>query len=59
MAMTSPSEAGSLRSEEGRGRRTKSIVSMEDPDVRLAAEALSGLGNPGKMMRIEYDATCD
>jgi hypothetical protein len=58
MAMTSPSEAGSLRSEEGRGRRTKSIVSMEDPDVRLAAEALSGLGNPGKMMRIEHDATC-
>lgn len=22
-------------------------VSMDDPDVRLAAEALSGLGNPG------------
>jgi hypothetical protein len=48
MAMASPSEAGSIRSEEGRGRRAKSIVSMEDPDVRLAAEALSGLGNPGK-----------
>lgn len=22
-------------------------VSMDDPDVRIAAEALSGLGNPG------------
>jgi hypothetical protein len=48
MAMASPSEAGSIRSEEERGRRAKSIISMEDPDVRLAAEALSGLGNPGK-----------
>jgi hypothetical protein len=28
-------------------RREMSVVSMEDPDVRLAAEALSGLGNPG------------
>ncbi|KAF2448648.1 Opi1-domain-containing protein [Karstenula rhodostoma CBS 690.94] len=27
-------------------RRDMSVVSMEDPDVRLAAEALSGLGNP-------------
>lgn len=50
MAMASPSEAGSIRSEEDRGRRAKSIVSMEDPDVRLAAEALSGLGNPGKKL---------
>lgn len=49
MAMASPSEAGSLRSDEERGRRAKSVVSMDDPDVRLAAEALSGLGNPGKM----------
>lgn len=48
MAMASPSETGSLHGEEDRGRRAKSIVSMEDPDVRLAAEALSGLGNPGK-----------
>ena len=29
-------------------RREMSVVSMDDPDVRLAAEALSGLGNPGK-----------
>lgn len=28
-------------------RREMSVVSMDDPDVRLAAEALSGLGNPG------------
>lgn len=45
--MASPSEAGSRRSEDERGRRGTSVVSMEDPDVRLAAEALSGLGNPG------------
>lgn len=49
LVMASPSEAGSMRSDEERGRRTKSVVSMEDPDVRLAAEALSGLGNPGEM----------
>ncbi|KAF1969755.1 Opi1-domain-containing protein [Bimuria novae-zelandiae CBS 107.79] len=30
----------------GEDRRDMSVVSMEDPDVRLAAEALSGLGNP-------------
>jgi hypothetical protein len=28
-------------------RREMSVVSMDDPDVRLAAEALSGLGNLG------------
>ena len=55
VAMASPSEAGSY---EERGRRTKSIVSMEDPDVRLAAEALSGLGNPGKMLRTKHGITC-
>lgn len=58
LAMASPSEAGSLRSDEERGRRAKSVVSMEDPDVRLAAEALSGLGNPGKMLRSKHDTTC-
>jgi hypothetical protein len=26
-------------------------VSMDDPDVRTAAEALSGLGNPGIYIR--------
>lgn len=29
-------------------RRETSIASIEDPDVRIAAEALSGLGNPGR-----------
>jgi hypothetical protein len=28
-------------------RRQASVLSVDDPDVRLAAEALSGLGNPG------------
>jgi len=29
-------------------RRETSVLSVDDPDVRLAAEALSGLGNPGQ-----------
>ena len=29
------------------GTQRSTSVSMDDPDVRLAAEALSGLGNPG------------
>lgn len=45
-AIGSPSEVGSVTSmEERKGRATS--VSMDDPDVRIAAEALSGLGNPG------------
>jgi hypothetical protein len=28
--------------------KSASVISMDDPDVRLAAEALSGLGNPGQ-----------
>lgn len=47
-AVISPSDTGSVMSCEGHGRRSTSIVSLEDPDVRLAAEALSGLGNPGE-----------
>ena len=46
-AMFSPSEVGSAMSIEERGVRSTSVVSMDDPDVRIAAEALSGLGNPG------------
>jgi hypothetical protein len=44
----SPMDTASVRSvqEDGVSRRETS-VSMDDPDVRLAAEALSGLGNPG------------
>lgn len=45
--VASQSDAASVMSFEGHGRRSTSIVSLEDPDVRLAAEALSGLGNPG------------
>lgn len=44
----SPMDTASVRSslhEDGARRDTS--VSMDDPDVRLAAEALSGLGNPG------------
>lgn len=37
-------------SEHERGR-PKSIISIDDPDVRIAAEALSGLGNPGMLSR--------
>lgn len=46
-AVMSPSETGSAMSTKERGARSTSAVSMDDPDVRLAAEALSGLGNPG------------
>ena len=47
-AVRSPSETGSTMSIEERGeRRSTSVLSMDDPDVRIAAEALSGLGNPG------------
>lgn len=49
---TFPSVPESLpREDVGSPMDTSSIretsVSMDDPDVRLAAEALSGLGNPG------------
>ena len=46
-AVASPSEVGSAMSVDEGGRRSTSVVSMDDPDVRIAAEALSGLGNPG------------
>ena len=45
-AVVSPSDGGSVMSVEDRGVRSTS-VSMDDPNVRIAAEALSGLGNPG------------
>lgn len=48
MSMASPVETGSAMSTEDRIARSTSVVSMEDPDVRIAAEALSGLGNPGE-----------
>jgi hypothetical protein len=40
------SDAASNMSIDDATQRSTS-VSMDDPDVRLAAEALSGLGNPG------------
>ncbi|KAF2456790.1 transcription factor Opi1-domain-containing protein [Lineolata rhizophorae] len=43
--MTSP-RAESVVSADDRSMRAPSVVSMDDPDVRMAAEALSGLGNP-------------
>lgn len=46
-AVFSPSDAGSAMSVDERGGRSISSLSIEDPDVRIAAEALSGLGNPG------------
>ena len=48
-AVVSPSETGSTMSLDERGVRSTSVVSMDDPGVRIAAEALSGLGNPGIM----------
>lgn len=46
-AIASPSEGGSVMSVDEYCARSTS-VSMDDPDVRIAAEALSGLGNPGR-----------
>jgi len=43
--VASPKE--SVMSDEEHTHRAPSVVSMDDPDVRMAAEALSGLGNPG------------
>ncbi|KAF2742195.1 clock-controlled protein-like protein 8 [Sporormia fimetaria CBS 119925] len=45
----SPMDTASIASaqDDGGHRRAPSAVSIEDPEVRLAAEALSGLGNPG------------
>ena len=54
-AILSPSETGSAKGGIERGRRSTSILSLEDPDVRLAAEALSGLGNAGKHHRSIFD----
>jgi hypothetical protein len=50
----SPMDTASVRSmqDDSAGRRETS-VSMDDPDVRLAAEALSGLGNPGMSMLLQ------
>ncbi|GAB7347069.1 hypothetical protein MBLNU459_g3203t2 [Dothideomycetes sp. NU459] len=45
--VVSPSDTASVMSVDERGHRSTSVVSLEDPDVRLAAEALSGLGNSG------------
>lgn len=44
--MASPLGTASAMSGEDRAVRSTSVVSMDDPDVRAAAEALSDLGNP-------------
>lgn len=46
----SPMSMASVLSAQDEKARSETSVSMDDPDVRLAAEALSGLGNPGKSM---------
>jgi hypothetical protein len=43
----SPMDTASMWSAHDEKARRETSVSMDDPDVRLAAEALSGLGNPG------------
>lgn len=47
--MGSPMDTASIASagDDYARRREMSVLSVDDPDVRLAAEALSGLGNPG------------
>ena len=53
-ALMSPSETGSAMSVDDRPVRSTSVVSMDDPDVQLAARALSELGNTGKSLRGVY-----
>lgn len=49
----SPMDTASVRSiQDDSMSRRETSVSMDDPDVRLAAEALSGLGNPGTLFCI-------
>lgn len=50
-AVLSPSEVGSAMSVDEYGAKP-SRVSIDDPDVRIAAEALSGLGRSGTTERI-------
>lgn len=45
----SPMDTASVWSAQDEKARRETSVSMDDPDVRLAAEALSGLGNPGTL----------
>ena len=47
-ALLSPSTTASVTGAAESESRSTSHLSLEDPDVRLAAEALSGLGNAGK-----------
>ncbi|KAJ9640015.1 transcriptional regulator opi1 [Coniosporium tulheliwenetii] len=52
MDISSPRE--SIMSVDELGNRAPSVVSIEDPDVRIAAEALSGLGNPDAYHAAEF-----
>lgn len=50
----SPMDTASVVSGVEERRREMSVLSVDDPDVRLAAEALSGLGNPGAYKLVLY-----
>jgi peptidoglycan hydrolase-like protein with peptidoglycan-binding domain len=43
----SPMDTASVWSAQDEKARREMSVNLDDPDVRQAAEALSGLGNPG------------
>ncbi|KAK5120808.1 hypothetical protein LTR85_005875 [Meristemomyces frigidus] len=47
LAVASPSDAGSHMGVDNTSRRTASVLSIEDADIRDAAEALAELGRPG------------
>lgn len=51
--MMSPAESASITGSEY-GRQRSSSLSMDDPNVRMAAEALSGLGNPGENIAMRH-----
>jgi hypothetical protein len=46
--MASPVTTASVMSVDDRSGRPRSVVSVEDENVLIAAQALSGLGNPGE-----------
>ncbi len=58
--ISSPMDTASVLSttDDGKTGQRETSVSIDDPDVRLAAEALSGLGNPGAYSNLFPLRTC-
>jgi hypothetical protein len=57
--MASPVTTASVMSVDDRSGRPRSVVSVEDENVLIAAQALSGLGNPGEYERRPMSISVD